>query len=86
MQRFISIGESHPNIAYLYALVGNTAMGVMQVLFKLATQSLSSFEVVTLRSICLIIFNCFVLRNVQQSPYIAKRAGTSFLTQSSSRW
>ena len=70
MQILVDLGQSHPNIAYLYALVANTFLAVMQILFKMTGHWLSSFQIVVFRSVALLLFNFNVLNGVKESPYV----------------
>jgi hypothetical protein len=81
MQGLLHAGETHPNIAYLYALIGNTGIAVQQILFKYAMRTFTSFQIIVIRSVLLIMVNLVVLRSVGQSPYMAGPSGTSLLTQ-----
>ena len=70
MQVLINTGNSHPNIAYVYALVGNTFLAIMQIFTKYATAILSSFQLLSIRSFFLIWFGLWVIRSVNRSPYV----------------
>jgi hypothetical protein len=77
MHKLVSIGESHPNIAFLYALIGNSFLAVMQITTKYATAHLSTFQLLSIRSFCLVSIYLWILRSVNQSPYLSSGSSTS---------
>jgi hypothetical protein len=83
MQSLLKAGETHPNIAYIYSLIGNTGLAIQQILFKYAMRTLSSFQIIAIRSVFLILINFLVLQSVCQSPYLAGSSGTSPLIEPS---
>ena len=79
MNRLISIGETHPNIAYLYALGGNTTLALMQIFIKYASSTLTSFQIIIVRSVVLLIFNIlYILPVINKDPYISHPSCTCF--------
>jgi drug/metabolite transporter (DMT)-like permease len=68
MQYIVTIGKKHPRLAYLYALIGNLSLAVMQVLFKYATKTLPPFHVLAIRSAFLVFFNLYVLLKTGETP------------------
>jgi hypothetical protein len=83
MERLLSITGLYPIAPYLYALVGNVFMSFMQIFTKQLTLTLSSFQVLLLRSFFLLLFNALVLSRVGCSPYIPSPDGTPRLIQPS---
>jgi hypothetical protein len=67
------------NLVYLYALGGNLALAVMQILFKSTSAVLTPFQVLYVRSFFLLFFSLFVLRQNKISPYIAEPQSTRSL-------
>jgi hypothetical protein len=43
MEKLITLGHSHPNVAFLYAIASNSFLAVTQILAKYAMGTLSSF-------------------------------------------
>ena len=70
MQKLMNMGHSHPNIAFLYAFVGYGFLAFQQILTKYATVSLSSFQLLSIRSFLLIWFSLWVVQSVKCSPYV----------------
>ena len=70
MQNLIKIGEAHPNIAFLYALLGNSFLALLQSLFKYGAQTFTTFQLISIRSMLLIVVNLIVIRSINNSPYI----------------
>ena len=66
MRTLLRVGEEHPNVAYLYALLGNIMLAVMQIFFKYGERILTSFQIIVFRSVCSILFNLYVLKGVNQ--------------------
>ena len=65
------MGEEHANAGYLYALLGNTAFALVQILVKEATKTMTAFQVLYIRSFFLFLLTLGILRQMQLSPYIA---------------
>ena len=84
MHYMISLGKSHPNIAYLYSICGYIFITITQILFKYITPTLTVFQVIVLRSVMLIFINLSVLKSVDQSPYI-KDSGSTYYANSDFR-
>ena len=66
MKTLLRIGEAYPNVAYLYALLGNIMLAIMQIFFKFGERTLTSFQIIVFRSVCSILFNLYVLKGVGQ--------------------
>ena len=78
MDKLVSIGDTHPNVAYLYALGGNTTLALMQIFIKYASSTLTSFQIIIIRSVCLLLFNlAWILPSISQNPYIQHPIGTT---------
>lgn len=69
--------EGNLGKAYKYALFGNILFASAQVFFKKATQTLSPFEVLYLRSIFLLALAMVVIKKKQLSVYISSKEGLS---------
>jgi len=61
MEFLVAFGTTHPNIAYLYALIGNVSHAFIQILFKKAEAYLSTFQLIFFRSLLLLAFNSYML-------------------------
>ena len=71
----MDFGSRHPNIAYLYALLGNGLFTVNEILFKVLSDVMTPFQVLFVRSICMFLINTQVLRYIGESPYIRSAEG-----------
>jgi hypothetical protein len=67
--------EGNLGKAYKYAFFGNILFAAAQVFFKKATQTLSPFEVLYLRSIFLLVLAILVIKKKQLSVYISSKEG-----------
>ena len=70
MHHLHEIGKSHPNVAYLYTILGNVCMASIQILVKQVSHTLTTFQIIIIRSICLICFNLYTLKSNELSPYV----------------
>lgn len=61
---------SRPNIAYLYAALGNFTLAVGQMFFKQLTAYLHPFQVIFIRSLCITLMNLCLMRRDDKNPYI----------------
>ena len=63
-------------MAFLYALIGNFLRATMQILIKQASRTLSPFQILYLRSACLIVISLLSIRQQGESPYIKPKKCT----------
>ena len=62
--------EQHPNIPYLYAILGNIMLSAMNIFFKFLTKIASPLQILFMRAFSLMVFNIWVLG--EKSPHIAR--------------
>ena len=72
----MKVGRERPKLGYLFALVSQITLAIMQTLFKYATRTLPSFQLLALRSAVLVLFNCYVMARANVSTDIANHSGT----------
>ena len=72
--------------SYLYALIGNVLLAVMQTSIKQASDILSPFQVLYFRSIFLIIISLVSVGRAGKSPYIPQTTCSLQNTKYSGTW
>ena len=76
MGLFPHIEEQHPNIAFLYALIGNISLALMQIFFKTLSKDISPLFLLFLRAFLLIFINTLILRNTNKNPDLSRKKST----------
>ena len=71
MQELSDLGKKYPNIAYLYAALGNIALGVNQILIKQITHYIAPSQALYYRTIILAVIGYFLMRRENKTGYIA---------------
>ena len=59
-----------PQSPYFYAILGKCSIGVMQTLVKCVSHTLSSFQILLVRSICIVLISWYLVRRAKISPYV----------------
>ena len=62
MKELVVLAKDRPNIAYLYAFIGNIALAVMQILFKKVSKYISPFQALFYRSFILVLITLMLIR------------------------
>ena len=62
MDKLFILAKRYPNIAYIYALLGNVLFALMQICFKKASQTLTPFQILVIRSFFLILISLLMLK------------------------
>jgi len=62
MKELVVLAKDKPNIAYLYAFLGNLAQAVMQILFKKVSNYISPFQALFYRSFILALITLMLIR------------------------
>lgn len=70
INRLLAIERSHPNIAYLYAVIGNLAQVGMQINFKIVSAIIPPFYVLMMRAFTLLMLNLYITKANKIDVYI----------------
>ncbi len=62
MQELVVLAKDKPNIAYLYAFIGNLTLAIMQILFKKVSKYISPFQALFYRSFILVLVTLMLIR------------------------
>ena len=65
--------------AYFYAIVGKCSVGVMQAVVKYVGNTLSSFQILLIRSLCIFLITYCLARKAELPIYINNKYRTYFL-------
>lgn len=69
-ERLKDLGKIYPNIVFVYAAIGYCAQALLQICFKHVTTVISPFQALFMRSFSLFCLNLYILKQVEESPYI----------------
>ena len=69
---FPELESRHPNIAFLYALVGNISLALMQIFFKYLSAVVSPLQILFLRGWVLFWLNSLFLRKTRREVYLGR--------------
>ena len=69
-ERLKNLGNVYPNIVFLYAAIGYCAQAFLHICFKYVTTVISPFQALFMRSFSLFCLNLYILKQVDESPYI----------------
>jgi drug/metabolite transporter (DMT)-like permease len=65
--------------AYFYAIIGKCSVGVMQAVVKYVDNTLSPFQILLIRSLCIFLLTWYLVRKAELSPYIRSKSRTLVL-------
>jgi len=66
----VDLAKDRPNIAYLYAVIGNFILGVGQIIFKGLTKYLHPFQAIFFRSLFAMTINLCLMRREKKEVNI----------------
>lgn len=62
MKQLVDYAHQKPNVAYLYAVLGNFTLAIGQTFFKRLTYYIHPLQAIFLRSFCIGIMNIYLMR------------------------
>ena len=78
--------SQYSNFAYVYAIIGNLSIAMMQFSMKIVSQTIGSFYAIFFRGFCLFFINSIVL-HIYSIPFDQKNPSSKhFIMQSSELW